>query len=304
MLQEMHQAEIADGVVERDILQKVMVEPSVFIGLRQRIEEEFERLAEGTEQEGPRGPLWTSEAVITGYGSIGPGEGKPSMDTLCQRLGMTMARMEWLYNLFESYLNGDGEEGSKYSYPDNPGSITKDHMREILREMNPDLTDPEFEARFLRIDEDGSGTVEFDEFAMWVHDDEVDVVGITLGENRGVEQLAELFGEPEEVINYLLTCWKDQFPEGESDDYPTTPGKLSKQDIRYLLTLLTPTVTDEEFEERFCVVDVEQKERLEFDEFLDVVDFEFLSDEIRNKFGFSSGPVSPSMPGSPAPFGD
>merc|ERR1719335_445860 len=131
-----------------------------------------------------------------------------------------------MYQLFESYLYGDGEDTTKYSYPDNPGSITKEQMRDILREMNPELTDPEFEARFLRIDEDGSGTIEFDEFAGWVHDDEVQVVGITGGEKRSVEELAEIFGEPLEIMNYLLTCWRDQFPDGESDDYPSKPGTL------------------------------------------------------------------------------
>merc|ERR1712137_984772 len=128
-----------------------------------------------------------------------------------------MARMEWLYQLFESYLQGDEDSPVKYGYPDNPGSITKDQMRDLLKDLNPELTEPEFEARFLRIDEDGSGNIEFDEFAQWIHNDEVQVVGITGGAKKSLEELAELFNEPLEIINYLRTCWKDQFPDGEED---------------------------------------------------------------------------------------
>merc|ERR1740138_1370845 len=47
ILQEMHHAEIADGVVERDILQKVLVAPVGFTALTHKIEDELERRAEG-----------------------------------------------------------------------------------------------------------------------------------------------------------------------------------------------------------------------------------------------------------------
>jgi len=50
-------------------------------------------------------------------------------------------------------------------------------MKELILEVVPSLSEAEFEARFMRIDTDGSGVVEYDEFVTWVHMDEVQVVG-------------------------------------------------------------------------------------------------------------------------------
>jgi Ca2+-binding EF-hand superfamily protein len=295
ILQEMHHAEIADGVVERDILQKVLVAPLGFTALTRKIEDELERRAEGGGGGVVRhGSIFRSEAEGFVVAGAAAGEGKPSMEVLCQRLGMPMARLEWLHGLFESYLNGEGaEQLKKDNYPDDPSSINKDQMRELFKEMNPDLSEPEFEARFMRIDEDGSGLIEFDEFVAWVHEDEVQVIGVAGMEKRSLEDLADFYSEPLELVTYLHTCWKDQLPEGEEEDYPLKPASLAKQDIRSLIKLLTPEVSDEDFEAQFELVDVDQKERLEFDEFLEVLCWDDLDEDTRKKYDYAEDPTSP-----------
>jgi Ca2+-binding EF-hand superfamily protein len=261
-----------------------MVAPAGFIALRQNIEDEMERRTMAGDD--------LMHAALKAEGAQLSGEGKPSMEVLCQRLGMPMARMEWLHQLFESYLQSD-EEGAPIvvcNYPSDSGILSKDQMRSLLSEMNPDLTEPEFEARFNRIDEDGSGEIEFDEFVNWVCEDEVDVVGFSGGEKRSFQELADFFGEPVEIINYVHTCFKDQFPEGESDGYPSNPGALSQKDIRFLVSVITPEVEDDEFQEQFDIV-ANGKESLQFDEFLDVIAFDCLEDEVRKKYG---NPTSPN----------
>merc|ERR1740129_196237 len=76
-------------------------------------------------------------------------------------------------------------------YPECPAALKKNQMRALIREVQPDLTDAEFEARFQRIDVDGSGMVEFDEFVTWVREDEVKISGGADGsEKMTLEELA------------------------------------------------------------------------------------------------------------------
>ena len=44
------------------------------------------------------------------------------------------------------------------------GYISTDVLKEILREIDTDLTEAELEEVVTEVDEDGSGTVDFDEF--------------------------------------------------------------------------------------------------------------------------------------------
>jgi len=202
---------------------------------------------------------------------------------------MTMARLQWLHELFESYLIPD-EDAPKDAppptcgYPDDPASLLKPQMRALVSEVNPNLTEAEFEARFRRIDEDGSGEIEFDEFVAWVHNDEIQVVG---GGNRKMPlaELAQAYGEPLELIEYLHTCFKGQLKEGQVDRYPEEPLGLEKNEIRELLEVVTLQQKDvEDFEADWQIVDANEKGCLDFDEFLEILNFSDLPDEIRERY--------------------
>merc|ERR1712137_855175 len=107
-IQEVHQAELIDGVVEREILSKVLVAPESFPILKATMADEFERkeelsLDEETVEERRRQKAMAEEEAA----DHGSSRHKPSMEALCKRYHFTMARMHWLHQLFESYLQGD-----------------------------------------------------------------------------------------------------------------------------------------------------------------------------------------------------
>lgn len=284
VLQIVHDAGLADGVVEKEVLEKVLVPPEGFLLLKSRVEDEFERRAEAGEGDYMRR---ASDIPTLSYGSAGSKK-KPTMEALCERLGMTMARMTWLHELFESYLVPE-EDAPKdgpppaCGYPENPASIHKPQMRALVSEVNPNLTEAEFDARFRRIDEDGSGEIEFDEFVAWVHNDEIQVVGSA--RKMPTAELAQAYGEPLELIHYLHTCFKDQLPEGQVDRYPDEPVGLPKAEVQELLELVTlQRASDEEFEADWQIVDANEKGSLDFDEFLEILDFGELPAEIRERY--------------------
>ena len=49
-------------------------------------------------------------------------------------------------------------------YRDGAGFITTDQLREIIAELDPRLTKEDLDGIIEEIDEDGSGTMDFDEF--------------------------------------------------------------------------------------------------------------------------------------------
>mmetsp|Transcript_40057 Transcript_40057/g.94289 ORF Transcript_40057/g.94289 Transcript_40057/m.94289 type:complete len:731 (+) Transcript_40057:95-2287(+) len=277
-VQEIQNAEIRDGVVEKEILEQVLVPPVGFIVLRHKVEDELERLAD---------PLWEGDHH-DGHRELAADHAadmkKPTFAELCDKLGMTLPRIQWLHALFETFLPHDpGSDGHPHcNYPDDPAAIPKTAMRELIREIHPHLTDSEFEARFARIDSDGSGVIEFDEFVNWVREDEVHVVG---GQKMTFEELAHHLNESLEFVNYIYGCWNEQFTmvdeNADKDDYPNNPKAMAKKEVRELVTLLTPGVTDEEFELEYSQVDTLSKGSLDFDEFLEVLDQEAIPAEFR-----------------------
>mmetsp|Transcript_52826 Transcript_52826/g.123584 ORF Transcript_52826/g.123584 Transcript_52826/m.123584 type:complete len:741 (+) Transcript_52826:52-2274(+) len=277
-IQELQGAEMKDGVVEKDVLEQVLVAPVGFVVLRHKVEDELERQSD---------PLMEDDHHHERHRETEPGPAdlrKPTFEELSFKLGMTMARMQWLHALFETFL--PHESGSDVHptcrYPDNPAAIPKTAMRELIREIHPHLTDSEFEARFARIDSDGSGVIEFDEFVNWVREDEVHVVG---GQKMTFEELSHHLNEGVDFIQYLYTCWCGQFTmlnqDADVDDYPNNPKSMAKKDVRELITLLTPSVTDEDFEVEFSQVDTLSKGVIDFDEFLEVLDQEAIPLEFR-----------------------
>eukprot|EP00929_Paragymnodinium_shiwhaense_P036660 TRINITY_DN19613_c0_g1_i1.p1 TRINITY_DN19613_c0_g1~~TRINITY_DN19613_c0_g1_i1.p1 ORF type:complete len:755 (+),score=239.98 TRINITY_DN19613_c0_g1_i1:176-2440(+) len=285
-LQELKEMELADGVVERECLDQVLVQPEDFLELREKVEEEIERIHE--EEEGfalPR-PEKEKRRQVSG------GKDKPSMEKLCQRLGIPMGRLMWLHELFEGFLQKEGCEPVYCDYPTNPATLDKEQMRTLMQEVKPDITEAEFEARFQRIDEDGSGRIEFDEFATWLRQDEVRIGGGG-GSKLTFEDLADQYGEDFQLISYLYSLFCDLVPEEEGEDkYPDKPVGLPKAMVRQLVHQVNPSRTDADFEGRYCTVDMEDLGKLEFDEVLEVLDFEEFPKEIRD----AAADMSPASP--------
>merc|ERR1711862_541437 len=98
--------------------------------------------------------------------------------------------------------------------------ISKAQMRDLMNEVRPDMPQEEFDMRFRRIDEDGSGMIEFDEFVTWVREDEVRIVGAS-ARKMSFEELAGVYNQTVPLIRYLYDCFVDALPpDGEEDQYP------------------------------------------------------------------------------------
>lgn len=279
-LQEIFRAEIRDGVVEEEVLQKVLVAPASFLTLRNKILEELDNLDKDGSAEERRGHRSSVDA--DGMSPRMPSK-KPSIETLCQRLGVTMSRMEWMHRLFESFLTADEKDPGAVPvclYPEAPGSISKVQMKALMTEVRPDMEEVEFEMRFRRIDQDLSGTVEFDEFVTWVREDEVRVAGAAPMQKMSFEELAVVYGESVTLIKYLHDQFQDRFPEDDRDNYPTKPRSLAKQEVRALIAELTPDMTDADFETHWQMTTFGKKDSLDFDEFLEVLPMDELPHEV------------------------
>jgi len=287
-LQEMYRVEIADGVVEQEVLEKVLVPPARYHLQRTKIMDDLETRED---QDGmDPGRRRTSHP---GGAEPPPTSGKkPSIDDLCESLSITTSRMNWLHHLFESFLQPDENNPDQVPvclYPENPAAIKKVQMKALMKELRPSMEEVEFEARFRRIDQDLSGMVEFDEFVMWVREDEVRVGGAASLNKMSFEELAVVYSESVELIKYLHDQFQEALPAGSLDDYPGTPLSLGKLEVRALLSQLTPDMSDAEFETQFQITTFSKKDGLEFDEFLEILPMDELPGEIRN-----SRPPSPS----------
>jgi Ca2+-binding EF-hand superfamily protein len=272
-LQEIHNAELADGVVEKEVLEKVLIDPQNFSVLRRKVEEELERKEESLYG----APLVARASVDHAHAHVE--QKKPSMEMMCARLGMTMSRLQWLHQLFEGFLvpNADGSQQT-CNYPEHPAFLLKDHFRDLMTEVNPDLTEDDFAARFQRIDSDGSGMIEFDEFVVWVREDEVRVVGSS--KKLSFPELADIHNVPVDAIGYLHNLFLDELEEGEDDEYPEHPGSIQKEGVHHIIKQVNPKTSDKDFETQFRMVDIENKAVLEFDELLEVIDMQGLPAEL------------------------
>jgi len=200
---------------------------------------------------------------------------KPTMEDLCRKFGLTMARMEWLHEQFEGFLQAN-EDGStrKDDYPEHPSALTKEEMKELFATIMPDMTLAAFEKRFEEIDIDGSGEIEFDEFVEWLRADEIEMMGPTGEVKPTFEQLGKRFSVSIDRIQYLHDMFENFLPQGEKDNYPDEPKALNKDKIRELLTEVAPDLSEDEFEEQFGLIDLDESGEIEFDEFLEFLDFE------------------------------
>merc|ERR1711988_115506 len=157
-----------------------------------------------------------------------------------------------------------------------------------MAEVKPDMTLAEFEQKFIQIDTDGSGELEFDEFVQWLGQDELELDAEADNAKPSKEDLANRFKVSVDRIETLHEAFCAFLPEGEIDGYPTDPKALSKQCIQQLVQKFAPDISDDEFDEQFRLIDMDNSECIEFDEFLEFLDFEEIAGD--------SEPVSPMSP--------
>lgn len=282
ILQGLFRKDNIDGYVDADILTKVIVPPSDFIDLRKQVEEEIQSIEDGTTK-------------LTKAVKEEKQNSKPSYQELANQLHLTMSRIQWLKDMFQTFLppntivmpdSTEVEEPQVDNYPDDPSFIKKADFKELFMEIvtadGTLVSDAEFEAVYRRIDEDNSGQVEFDEFARWIHFQDVKVMG-NGDQKMTFDELAFQYELPLSTIKYLFTCFQDQLPDGVKDSYPKNPvAQLAKADARHLLSMLT-NMTAQEFDTSFSYLGGHKiaEGTVSFDEFLELMDVEHLPPELK-----------------------
>ncbi|CAE7478543.1 BPM6 [Symbiodinium sp. CCMP2456] len=238
------------------------------------VDSELERRAERKEVSGEDEDDHSKEIEI-----------KPTMEELSEKYGMARARLDFFHDLFQSFLppNKDGSPGI-CGYPENPATLNKKTMFLMLKEINPSLQEAEFEARFRRIDGDGSGLIEFDEFVQWVYDDEVEVVGGAEKVKRTFEELAGDMDVSIRLIEYCYDCFKEELDSGTVDNYPTECATLPKEQACTLAQILVTTLDKKRFDRYWDTVDVQNKGAVTFDDFLELLDFEDMPEDVLAKY--------------------
>lgn len=278
VLQGMFRHKTNDGIVNSEILSQIIVPPSEFITLRLQVQDEVQSLADGSVKKSSHLAHQFKNAATR----------KATFEELALQLGLTVPRVRWLHHLFEGFLPVV-EEGvvPTCGYPSHPAELKKAEFQVLFQEIVRGASHAEFEARFRRIDEDGSGVIEFDEFARWVHFQDIKLVGAG-SVKKTFEELAEQLKEPLELVMYMHNCFQDQLPDGVVDQYPTDCGALPKEDTRRLLDILTGTTSDE-FETTWQLLGAAAKKgAVDFDEFVELVEFDKLPLELRIKYKHQS----------------
>lgn len=317
ILQEIIGTEMQDGVVDNQSLEGALPAPRAFLQLRRRVEDELERrrFEEHLEKERMRGEtldddgmpdepsMMSDYEVMTGsrksvdlqamnaFDGVAPEQreesGKPSFENLCRTHRMTMSRMHWLHKQFVDFLPPIDGVPQKCGYPENPAALTKDDVKQLMAEIRPDMTLPEFDQKFIQIDTDGSGELEFDEFVQWIGEDELELDAEVDQTKPTKEDLARRFKVSVDRIEELHGAFCSYLADGEVDTYPDDPKALSKECIQKLVQSFAPDISEDEFDEQFRLIDMDNSECIEFDEFLEFLDF----DDIKG-----SEPVSPISP--------
>merc|ERR1711993_219344 len=83
-----------------------------------------------------------------------------------QGLDMESAKIDFLtFCLISSkFMTEEHKEAFRIYDRDGQGFITTDVLKEILREIDSELTEDDLDNIIEEVDEDGSGTLDFDEF--------------------------------------------------------------------------------------------------------------------------------------------
>merc|ERR1712224_1106926 len=125
------------------------------------------------------------------------------------------------------------------------------------------------------MDADGSGEMEFDEFVQWINEDELELEGGDEQQKKpSLAELCKRFTISEDRIMDLHSQFQQYLPPGEVDGYPDDPKALSRESVRQVLREIAPDISDDEFDEQFALIDMDKSEEIEFDEFLEFLDFD------------------------------
>merc|ERR1712224_627045 len=151
--------------------------------------------------------------------------------------------MHWLHAQFEGFFPPIDGVAQKCGYPDNPAALSKNDVKNLMAEVKHDMTLAEFEQKFVHIDIDGSGELEFDEFVQWLGEDELELDGEADTGKPTKEDLANRFHVSLERIDELHQAFCQYLPEGEVDGYPEEPKALSKEHIQKLVQNLAPDIS-------------------------------------------------------------
>lgn len=258
------------GIVEAEVLRKLLAVPDDISLTKHKVTAELQKVAEN--------------GVQDVHEVLEKKKQKPTMEELSLKYGMSHPRLMFFHDLFESFLpvKEDGSPGT-CGYPENPSVIDRKTMFSLLKQLQPTLTEAEFEARFKRLDHDASGVIEFDEFVRWVYDDEVEVVGSAEKVKRTFEELADDMDVDLKLIMYVYDCFKFELGS-QVDEYPKTCAAIPKEQACALAGILVKNLTKKKFERYWEMIDVDQKAAVTFDDFCELLDFEDMPEEILAKY--------------------
>lgn len=258
------------GIVEAEVLRKLLAVPDDISLTKHKVTAELQKVAEN--------------GVQDVHEVLEKKKQKPTMEELSLKYGMSHPRLMFFHDLFESFLpvKEDGSPGT-CGYPENPSVIDRKTMFSLLKQLQPTLTEAEFEARFKRLDHDASGVIEFDEFVRWVYDDEVGVVGSAEKVKRTFEELADDMDVDLKLIMYVYDCFKFELGS-QVDEYPKTCAAIPKEQACALAGILVKNLTRKKFDRYWEMIDVDQKAAVTFDDFCELLDFEDMPEEILAKY--------------------
>eukprot|EP00913_Durusdinium_trenchii_P028707 g26923.t1 len=231
------------GNVDAEVLQRLLPKPEEFISIKKKVDAELRRIAEN----GPE------EARLETVMEEQEKKPKPSMEERSEHGAETAA----------------------------PSVIDKKTMFLLLKQVQSNINEAEFEARFRRLDQDSSGVIEFDEFVRWVHDDEVEVIG------SAEKELANDMDVSIKLIMYVYDCFKFELGTSQVDEYPKTCAVLNRDQACNLAQILVTKLAKKKFDKYWEMVDVDKKERLgvvTFDDFCELLDFEDMAEDVLTKY--------------------
>jgi hypothetical protein len=155
---------VTDGVVDGESFNAFLDAGSGgFLPLRKRVRDAWEEWTEQTKED--------DDLIELVYeGGKKEETAKPSYEEIALRTGMSMIRLNWLHEQFAALLPDGVDE-----YPENPAALSREEMRALTLELQPDMTEAEFSQKFFAIDGDGSGQIEFDEFIEWMSLENLDL---------------------------------------------------------------------------------------------------------------------------------
>ncbi|CAE7253719.1 unnamed protein product [Symbiodinium sp. CCMP2592] len=112
----------------------------------------------------------------------------------------------------------------------------------------------------------------------------VEVVGGAEKVKRTFEELAGDMDVSERLIEYCYDCFKEMLDSETVDNYPTECATLPKEQACTLAQILVTTLDKKRFDRYWDTVDVQNKGAVTFDDFLELLDFEDMPEDVLAKY--------------------